>query len=367
MSDPTVVWLVTSTFEPRGSSIYTLRLARSLPEFGVQPVIVCESADWVPRPLREQLTIHEVPHLTSSLFRGWRLGRLLGELGANPPDLIHAQRRNLDELTLQLADRLDRPYLITVQETLPMGQSLMVLPHYLGGIIAVSPSVARDLVVSAHTPQTLVHVIPNGVDVAWEGKGNLDRVEDQVPVVGAIGALETVKGFTYFLMAAELILSSGYDVEFLIAGAGPEESVLRRAAQHLDIANRVTFVGYMGDVRDALEAIDVFVLPSLEQGLGTVMFEAMAMRKPVVATKVGGVADFVVDGEHALLAPPANHVLLADKIKYLLDNPEKAKRIATAGQRLVQERFTARKMAEQTAALYREILAKQPALASAAG
>ena len=158
---------------------------------------------------------------------------------------------------------------------------------------------------------------------------------------------------------AELILSSGHDVEFVVAGVGPEEETLRRIAQHLDVANRVTFAVPGRGFRRFLNTLDVFVLPSLEQGLGTIMFEAMCLGKPVVATKVGGVSDFLADGEHALLAPPANHVMLAEKIQYLLDNPDRARRLAIAGQGLVRREFSAEKMAQRTAEVYRDVLERE--------
>ncbi|MGL5096752.1 MAG: glycosyltransferase family 4 protein, partial [Planctomycetia bacterium] len=183
------------------------------------------------------------------------------------------------------------------------------------------------------------------------------RSAARVPVVGVASPLEPVKGILYFLLAAELILSSGQDVEFLVAGSGPDEEILRRAAEKLELTNRVTFVGYLQSYTPILDAVDVFVMPSLEQGLGTIMLEAMARGKPVVATKVGGIADYFIDGEHALLVPPGDHVALAEKIQFLLDNPDRARVLAVGGQGLVRRQFSVDRMAAETADLYRRVLA----------
>lgn len=357
------VWLLATTFEPRGSSLYTLRLASSLPEFGFDPLVVCNSTAHVPSKCRQRITFIEAPWLGHGWLRPFGIRRLLNELRGSTPALLHAQHRGTAMAVMGLANRLRCPYILTIHDLLAAEDSLDVLPEQLGALIAVSPSVQRDLVTAVGLPRGLVHVIPNGVELPSHPLAPVGPDRGRIPVVGTAGALEPIKGLTYFLMAAELILSAGHDVEFVIAGTGPDEESLRRAARALDIANRVTFVGHVQEYSTILDAFDVFVIPSLEQGLGTVMLEAMAIGKPVVATRVGGIADFLVDGEHALLVPKANHVVLADKIQYLLDNPSRARSLATAGQALVRDRFSVERMTDETAQLYQQVLAKAGAAA----
>lgn len=355
MGEP--VWLLASNFEPRGRSLYTLRLALNLPAQGFDPTILCESAERIPRRLREKLAFREIPSLGSPLWRSWNVRALTRDAALGRPVLIHTHWRGFDALALELASRVDCPYLLTLHEPLPSDTTLSVLLDRLGAIITVSPSVKQDLIFRTQLPTEFVEVIPSGVELPAIPLLPAPRSAGQVPVVGAAGPLEPVKGFVYFLLAAELILSSGHDVEFVIAGTGPEEEVLRRAARHLEIANRVTFVTHPYGFGEVLEAIDVFVMPSLEQGLGTLMLEAMALGKPVVASRVGGIADFFTDAEHALLVPKANPVVLAERIQYTLDNPDKARRMAAAGQQLVRQQFSVEQMTLRTVELYRRILA----------
>lgn len=350
------VWLLAGQMAPRGRTLHTLYLAKYLSEFGFDPTIVCENASALPLRLTPATPPIEGKGMRQPLLGWWHLRRLVHQC-KRPPALIHAQEPDLDLVAVDLAERFKCPYLLTVHEKLPNDETLRVLPDRLGGLIAVSPCVHRDLLMRSPVPDSLIEMIPSGVDPAPTLPA--PRSSDEIPVVGCAGALEVERGITYFLMAAEVILSSGHDVEFLIAGSGAEEELLRRAAQHLDIANRVTFASQARDFRPMIEACDVFVMPSLEQGQATILLEAMALGKPIVLSRVGAAAEFLADGEHALFVPPANHVLLAEKIQFLVDNPERARRLGIAAQALMVQRFTAREMTQRTAALYRKILSER--------
>jgi glycosyltransferase involved in cell wall biosynthesis len=355
------VWLVGATFEPRGSSLYTLRLASHLPALGYDVEIVCESANHIPAKIRSQVPIHVIPRLQSPLLGTAPLMRLAQKV-ERPPDLIHSQRLGLERVGDLLAEEFDRPHLLTVHHVAEDVAALAIPPEELAAVVAVSPSVERDLVHKASVPPGIIRMIPSGVEIATHPRLPMPRDPERVPVVGTASVLESSKGLLYFLMAADLILSAGHDVEFIVAGTGPDEELLRRAAHHMDIDQRVTFVPQITSFTRVIETFDLFVLPSLEQGLGSIMLEAMALGKPVVATKVGGVADFVVDGEHALLVEKANHVLLADKIEMLLDFPDKARQLSLRGQALVREKFSAERMGRDTAQLYRDIQALSRAI-----
>ena len=180
-------------------------------------------------------------------------------------------------------------------------------------------------------PCELISVIHSGVDTD-EAVSEVNVLEaNRVPIVGTAGPLEAVKGFPFFLGAAARVLATGRDVEFVIAGAGPEESNLRRLACELRIDSRVTFVPNLFEFDDALSAMDIFCLPSLQQGIGTIMLEAMAMGRPVIATRVGGVHRVVRDNDTGLLVPPSNSEALAQRIEELLDDPDASPRDRPGG------------------------------------
>ncbi|MFO0917554.1 MAG: glycosyltransferase family 4 protein, partial [Planctomycetaceae bacterium] len=223
-------------------------------------------------------------------------------------------------------------------------------------VIAVSDAVRNHLVERYQVPRDLISVVSSGVMCNRAEPPPAILNPGKVPVVGTAGPLEAVKGFPYFLGAAAHVLATGRDVEFLIAGAGPEERNLRRLAQELGVTDHITFVPNLTDFDEALEATDIFCLPSLQQGLGTIMLEAMALGRPVIATRVGGVFQVIQDGKTGLLVPPTDSRQLADRILQLLDHPEEARRLGQSARAEVAGQFHVERMIEQTVKIYREVL-----------
>jgi glycosyltransferase involved in cell wall biosynthesis len=205
-------------------------------------------------------------------------------------------------------------------------------------------------------PAGFVRVIPGGVDAPEVNDDAAVLQENRRPVVGTAGPLEATKGLPFFLGAAARVVREYPDCEFLISGAGPEEHNLRRLARSLDLAGQVTFVSNLYDFSTSIEAMDIFCLPSLQQGLGVTMLEAMARGKPVIATGVGGVDSIVTDGQTGLVVPPSDSERLSERIIDLLGNPALARRIGNAGREVVREQFRVDRMVARTAELYREIV-----------
>lgn len=354
----TSILLFAGRFSVRGSCAYTLRLAENLPRNGLQTVVICPDARMVDRERQTELHIREFPNLHWPIWGAVVRRLMLRQFQVDPPDLIHVQSRSALAQATWFARRLQRPFVLTVHDYLQPYERLSLDRRWCRRIIAVSDSVKSDLILRTGVPTDLVTVIQSGVDRATS-RGLAEVFQSgRVPVVGTAGPLEAVKGFPFFLGAAARVLSTGREVEFVIAGAGPEESNLRRLARELGINQHVTFVPNVLDFDDALAAMDVFVLPSLQQGIGTIMLDAMALGRPVIATKVGGVYHAVRDRETGLLVPPSNSESLAERIVELLDNPAQARAIGHAAREVVERDFNVQRMVEQTAALYEEVLAQ---------
>ena len=354
--EPLKCLLVAGRFEVRGSCGYSLRLLEHLPAYGVEPHLVCSSSARVPAVKRSRLPIRELRFLTTPVLSRLAVRQVCEQWEDDPPDLVHAQTRMVAQAGMRIAEALEVPYIITVHDIPLKGQRFRFNPQWGRAIVAVSSAVRDELVGVAGVPSELVHVIPSGVEVEPSTVSPAKTPANPVPVVGSAGPLETVKGHAHFLRAAAAVLSAGWDVEFMLAGTGPEEAHLRSLARDLEIADHVTFVPHVQEYGEVLQAIDVFCLPSLQQGLGVVMLEAMAHGKPVVAAAVGGVQSVVVDGETGLLVPPGDSEKLAARIVELLQNPERAKSLGRNGRRLVSERFGVQRMVEATAQLYRRVL-----------
>ncbi|MFQ5731656.1 MAG: glycosyltransferase family 4 protein [Planctomycetaceae bacterium] len=350
------VLLLAGRFEVRGTTLYTLRLAERLPEYGIEPTIVCSDARHIDAARRRALNVYEFRNIDvpviGRLVREW----VLPVLHDRMPDLIHIQSRALLPLGIWLAGRVQRPFLVTVQDYPPAGQRIP-FDHKLGrGVIAVSGSVRDAVLERLDIPRESVTVIHNGVvaDRVSAERPVLDPAH--IPVVGTAGPLEAVKGLPFFLAAAKTVNAARPNVEFLVAGGGPEERNLRRLSRELNIDRKITFVPNLTDFGQSLAAMDVFCLPSLQQGLGTVMLEAMALGKPVIATRVGGVAGVIRDRENGLLVPPSQSRPLANAILELLGDAVRARAIGEAGRSLVRREFRVETMVERTASLYHQFL-----------
>ncbi|GAB4135985.1 MAG: glycosyltransferase family 4 protein [Planctomycetaceae bacterium] len=355
------ILILTSRFELRGSSTYTLRLAEHLPEHRISPRIICIDASRVDSERREHLNIREYPYLNLPILGHLTRALVLRENMEWKPDLIHIHSCNMLAAGVWLAQRFNCPYLLTVHDVLPKNFRLKFQPSENNRLIAVSNPVKTVLKDRLGLRDEDVTVIHCGVEIPTKPLSSSLPVLDpgHRPVVGVAGPLEAIKGLPFFLGAAQRVLAQTENVEFLICGAGPEEANLRRLAKELNISEHVVFVPNLVDVTEPLQAMDIFCLPSIQQGLGTIMLEAMAQGKPVIASGVGGVFSVIRDQETGLVVPPSNSEALAQKILELLNDPVRARALGEAGRKLVQEKFSSEQMVAQTVALYRELIANR--------
>jgi glycosyltransferase involved in cell wall biosynthesis len=215
-------------------------------------------------------------------------------------------------------------------------------------IVANSEAVKRALVAQGADPGR-VRLIPGGVDLSA-----FDAEAPLVPgVLGALGRLQTEKGYDVLLRA--LVELRG-EARLLLGGEGLLADELPRLARELGVLDLVDFRGFVSDVPAFMAETGLFVLASRSEGQGLVFVEAMAAGRPVVATRVGGVPEVVIDGETGLLVEPENPGALAAAVRRLLADPALAARMGQAGRRRAREVFSARRMADLTAAMYEELL-----------
>lgn len=175
-------------------------------------------------------------------------------------------------------------------------------------------------------------------------------------LIGEVARLCEVKGQRELIEAlpgipdAKLVLF-GRDLE----QGGAFQEGLERTADRLGVRDRVVFAGHRDDAAQLLGELDLFVLPSWTEGLPLVVLEAMARRRAVVATPVGGTAEVVADGETGLLVPPRDPEALATAIRDLLADPERRRRMGEAGYRRAAERFSAEAMTRRVLEIYDEV------------
>lgn len=355
-SDTPHVLLFAGPFAVRGQCTYTLRLAEFLPAAGFRAAVACPDARSVPAETRRELQIREYPHLFQPILGRVVQEILLRQLLVDPPEIIHAQTPSALPGATWLARQLERPLVVTLHDYLPDRTFLRLDRAVCRRVITVCDAVRDHLADRHRISKDLMTVIPSGV--GCQRRQPLEPVLQpaKVPVIGTAGPLEAVKGFPYFLAAAARVLATGRDVEFVVAGAGPEEHNLRRLSRELGIVEHVTFLSNLLDFSPAMEAMDIFCLPSLRQGWGTVMLEAMALGRPVISTNVGGLSHVVRDGETGLLAPPSDSGQLAARMLELLNDPVKARRLGHAAREEVTAQYNVERMVQQTADVYHTVM-----------
>lgn len=196
-------------------------------------------------------------------------------------------------------------------------------------IITLSDQEQRDhLARGIGRPDQLV-TIPSGVDLkALPRPGETHAavrkamgVAADAPLVGTVARLVPVKGLAYLLEGARRILESAPEVILLIVGDGDLRGELESRARALGVGGRIRFVGFREDAARWIAALDVFVLPSINEGMGRVLVQAMALEVPVVASRVGGVPEVTGDGDAGILVPPRDPAAIAEAVLRLLGDP----------------------------------------------
>jgi len=174
-------------------------------------------------------------------------------------------------------------------------------------------------------------------------------------VVGTAGRLTPVKGQRYLIEAARKIVDVKPDTTFVFLGDGELLNELKNMAFRLGIRENVKFLGWRPDVAEVMSTFDIFVLPSLNEGMGRVLVEAMAMGKPIVASDVGGIADLVVDGKNGFLVPAADVEIMVVRINDLLESAEKRKKMGENGKSRAAN-YSSNLMVKNIDQLYRAML-----------
>lgn len=203
-------------------------------------------------------------------------------------------------------------------------------------------------------------VVHNGVDLGkfnsnLEGDGI--RQEFSIPgedkVVTIVGRLDGWKGHRFFLEAAQKVTTQFNASKFLVVGDGALRNELEALSKDLGIESNVLFCGSRNDIPEILAASDILVSASLDEGFGRVVIEAMAMAKPVVGTRSGGVPEIVMDGETGILVEPENSEDLAQAIRSLLADPERASEMGVAGLNRVKNSFSLEKHTREIEEIYK--------------
>ncbi|HEU5361269.1 MAG TPA: glycosyltransferase family 4 protein [Candidatus Deferrimicrobiaceae bacterium] len=265
-----------------------------------------------------------------------------------------------DSLLAGLAGRMSprRPIIVRTRHlALPITSriSYRYLPHR---VVTVSEYVRRYLV-GEGVPVERIVAIPTGVDIRRFSPGAAAGtireelgLSPAVPLVGMVAILRRKKGHHILLDAVPEILRAVPETVFVLAGNGPQWDNVSGMIRNRGLVEKVFMLGLRQDVPNVIASLDLFVLPTLEEALGTSFLEAMAMEKPVVGTLTGGVPEVVEDGVNGYLVPPGDAGELARAVIAVLRDREGARRMGIEGYRIVRENYTVERMCAKMDDLY---------------
>lgn len=342
-----------------GAGKATAAIAREMAALGHSVRVITSAYSGLPpRECRDGYTVIRSPAIRRYVDRGSSLEMLIFMLGALPVALQEAKRERPDfslaffgipsgpvAYALRLAYGV--PYLVSLRGADVPGSQSHDLAFYLwlarplirwlwkcsAGVVANSRGL-RDLAQQT-APDLFIHVIPNGVDLT--ALSSLDRPSkaNVVPRLLFVGRVVQQKGLVYLL---EALATLDLPFVFNIAGDGNQRTLLEKLVCQLDLGDRVKFLGWQS--RDELvyhyANADVFVFPSLDEGMPNAVLEAMACGLPVVATSVPGCTELIISGENGILVPPRDSDALAEALRLLLANPELRQRMGQASYCRVQ-------------------------------
>ena len=235
--------------------------------------------------------------------------------------------------------------------------------------LAVSERVKEVTCKRSHIDTERIRVIRNGIDLSlFDSSGQSENhsgsalqfgIGPQSIVCGTVARLHHQKGIRNLINAFVLLRTEFPNLKLLLVGDGPERSNLANQAAALGVSQSVIFAGQKDSPVHCLKLMNIFVLPSLYEGFPNALLEAMAAHVPVVASDVGGISELVRHEENGLLVPPGNPSILAEAIRTLLLNPEKARLMATSAYDRIRKEFSLEGMLKEYDDLYEELLSKK--------
>jgi glycosyltransferase involved in cell wall biosynthesis len=373
------ILMVSTYFHPivSGAERQALALALALRERGhAVAVATCRFTGLAPFETVEGIPVHRVirPLGSGAAYAATYLGSLLPFLVAHRSDfdLLHAHLLLLDAFAGGLVRVGFRTPVVAKAacggtfgdvsrlRRIPMRSVFRIGLRRIDRIVATSEQVRSELLDYGFPPSRVAR-IPNGVDTGRfaprHGRSELKtHLAPEGPLAVFVGRLDVQKGLECLLRAWARVRAEHPRARLVLIGEGPQAHALQELAGALGVQDEVLFAGAQRDVRPYLQAADVFVLPSLAEGMSNALLEAMACGVPCVTTRVGGNVDLVTDGETGLLVDPGQEEPLARALLTLLDDPEGAQRLGEAARRRIEQGYTMEAVTERYLALYEELL-----------
>jgi glycosyltransferase involved in cell wall biosynthesis len=372
-STPYKVMFVVTSMIIGGAEKQLVHLLRHLSRKVFQPVVVCLKE---PGVLAKELSVLDIPVYSRLLVHKYDLRvflKLIAIIKREKVDILWARSTGDKMFWGRLAAKLvGVPVILTSihfmgekgQRKSIIGPLNKVLTPITDRIIAVSENQKRYLIEEEGLPGQKIVVIPNGID--WKFfkpskdteaiKRSLNIPEDGF-VIGQVAKLRPEKGHRVLLQAAGKLKEQGKEGVVLLIGDGPERQALEAACEMYSLRSMVRFLGDRTDLADLINILDIGTLSSPMETFPNALLEYMALAKPVVAPRVGGIPEIVADGIDGLLFSPGDADQMASQLLFLLTHPTKAKEMGLQGEKKVRDSFSMEANIEKIEGLFLSLLA----------
>ncbi len=305
--------------------------------------------------------------------------KLIDLLKEEKIDIVHSQGGRAD-FYARMAARMLKPKVKVVNTTAITVESYDVgalrkgaylffdrfSESYVDRFMVVSEALRRILINTHKIPPDKVIKIYNGIELNEyqpDDSGEFSRrirkeynIGKDVFLAGAVGRMVWQKGFEYLIECVSEIVRTYPDAKILIVGDGPLREKFEALSEEFRVRDNVIFTGFRSDIKEILSAVDLLVIPSLKEGFPMIILEAMAMAKPIVATRIDGITEQITDKVNGILVPPKDPSALAKAIIKVINDKELARTIGLAARKKVEQEFSVEKMVSETEKVYLSLL-----------
>ena len=327
-----------------------------------RPILACQPESRIGDETRKRQLRVETVRMRGN-FDPLAVARLLWMIHHYSVDIVHTHS-SADSWMASTAAKISprRPKVVRTRHLNASFNIRLIYSFMADRVVTVGGSTRQYMIREKGIPAEKVMTIPTGIDLsvfnADGDQGDLRQelgIPSQAPVFGTVSVFRRLKGHQVLLEATPKILRAIPEARLLLAGEGPQERNIRNKIEELGIGRSVLMPGFREDVPRVLNTMDVFVFPSLQEALGTAILEALAMRRAVVASRVGGIPEIIEDGKTGFFINPENPTDVAEKVIRLLKNPELRRQVGDQGRRFVEAHYDHRLMVRRLENLYREL------------
>ncbi len=284
---------------------------------------------------------------------------ILSMLKLKGTTLLHAHETKALQFAYAAHLLLGLPYIVTRRVDNPIRNNRLNQAMYRSAryVVALSQAIKNEIlqvsalahvkiIPSAYTDTSMNEAVSQKIKARFKNKF----------MVGHVGALDDRhKGQSFLIEAAKKLQKSHPDIHFILVGGGSDEAILKAEAKGLD---NITFEGFVNNVNDYINAFDLFVFPSRNEGLGSILFDVMRLNVPIVASNVGGIPDIIEDDVNGVLIPPLESDAIVESVITLYDDTQTRLRLSSSAREHVED-YAPQAMAERYIRLYQEIMHEQ--------